>query len=66
MAGDGRIEAYREAILAAVEQQVDITLVEMTEILRAERDCQEFRVWAGIKGKKEPYDVPTQRTYDSQ
>jgi transposase len=29
-----RIEAYREVILAAVEQQVDITLVELAEMLR--------------------------------
>lgn len=31
-----RIEAYREVILAAVEQQVDITLVEITEMLRTD------------------------------
>jgi transposase len=31
-----RIEAYREAILAAIEQQVDITLVEVAEMLRVE------------------------------
>jgi len=31
-----RIEAYREVILAAVEQQVDITLVEITDMLRAD------------------------------
>jgi transposase len=31
-----RIEAYREVILAAIEQQVDITLVELAEVLRAE------------------------------
>jgi lipopolysaccharide/colanic/teichoic acid biosynthesis glycosyltransferase len=28
------------------------------------RDCQEFRVWAGIMGKKESHYVPTQRTCD--
>jgi hypothetical protein len=27
-------------------------------------DCQDFRVWAGIKGKKEPHYVPTQRAFD--
>jgi hypothetical protein len=26
------------------------------------RDCQDFRVWAGIMGKKESHYVPTQRT----
>lgn len=31
-----RIEVYREVILAAIEQQVDITLVEMVEMLWAE------------------------------
>ncbi|GGD81153.1 hypothetical protein [Croceicoccus mobilis] len=29
-------------------------------------DCQEFRVWAGIMGKKESHYVPTQRTCDPQ
>lgn len=32
----GRIEAYRDVILEAVEKQVDITLVELAELLRAE------------------------------
>ena len=31
-----RIEAYRDVILAAIESQVDITLVELAEMLRAE------------------------------
>jgi transposase len=31
-----RIEAYRDAILAAIEGQDDITLVELAEFLRAE------------------------------
>lgn len=31
-----RIEAYREVILAAIEAQVDITLVELAELLRRE------------------------------
>ena len=31
-----RIEAYRDVILAAIEVQVDITLVELTEMLRRE------------------------------
>ena len=30
------------------------------------RDCQKFRVWAGIMGKKEPQYVTTQRAYDTQ
>ncbi len=29
-------------------------------------DCQKFRVWAGIMGKKDPQYVTTQRTYDTQ
>jgi transposase, IS5 family len=29
-------------------------------------DCQEFRVWAGIMGKKESHYVPTQRTCDTE
>ena len=29
------------------------------------RDCQEFRVWAGIMGKKEPDYAPTQRACDT-
>jgi transposase len=32
--------------------------------MRFDRDCQEFRVWAGIMGKKESHYVPTQRTCD--
>jgi transposase len=31
-----RIEAYRDAILEAIEEQVDITLVELTQLLSAE------------------------------
>ena len=29
------------------------------------RDCQDFRVWAGIMGKKETHYVPTQGAVDS-
>jgi transposase len=29
------------------------------------RDCQDFRVWAGIMGKKESHYVPTQGAGDS-
>ncbi|WP_374412721.1 hypothetical protein [Novosphingobium colocasiae] len=32
---------------------------------RQARDCQDFRVWAGIMGKKESHYVPTQRTGDT-
>lgn len=28
-------------------------------------DCQDFRVWAGIMGKKESHYVPTQGTGDT-
>jgi transposase len=34
-----RIEAYREIILAAVDAKVDITLVEITDMLREEHDA---------------------------
>lgn len=33
---------------------------------RSSRDCQEFRVWAGITGKKETRYVPTQRACDTE
>jgi hypothetical protein len=36
--------------------------VDADEAMR--QDCQEFRVWAGIMGKKESHYVPTQRTCD--
>jgi transposase InsO family protein len=29
-------------------------------------DCQDFRVWAGIMGKKEIPYVPTQRAFDTE
>ncbi len=32
----------------------------------AGEDCQDFRVWAGIMGKKESHYVPTQRTYNTE
>ena len=32
---------------------------------RPSGDCQDFRVWAGIMGKKESHYVPTQRTGDT-
>lgn len=35
-----RIEAYRDVILTAIERQVDITLVELAEMLRAEHGAQ--------------------------
>ena len=35
-----RIEAYRDVILTAIESQVDITLVELAEMLRAEHGAQ--------------------------
>lgn len=33
-----RIEAYREVILGAIEEQVDITLVELVEMLRSKHE----------------------------
>ena len=33
-----RIEAYRDIILRAIDSQVDITLVELAELLRSEHD----------------------------
>jgi len=44
------------------------TLTEAEEAMvvafRRHRDCQDFRVWAGIMGKKESHYVPTQRACD--
>lgn len=34
-----RIEAYRDTILVAIEEKVDITLVELTELLEAKHDA---------------------------
>jgi transposase len=34
-----RIEAYREIILAAIEERVDITLVELAQMLREQHDA---------------------------
>lgn len=34
-----RIEAYREVILGKIEEQVDITLVELAEMLRSEHEA---------------------------
>jgi transposase len=34
-----RIAAYRDVILGAIEQQVDITLVELVEMLRSEHEA---------------------------
>lgn len=33
-----RIEAYRDIILGAIDRQVDLTLVELTELLRSEHN----------------------------
>jgi transposase len=33
-----RIEAYRDVILEAIDRQVDMTLVELTELLRSEHN----------------------------
>lgn len=33
-----RIEAYRDVILGAIDRQVDLTLVELTELLRSEHN----------------------------
>ena len=37
----------------------------VTPVLVLMGDCQDFRVWAGIMGKKESHYVPTQRTGDT-
>ena len=34
-----RIEAYRDVILGAIDEQVDITLVELAQMLRSEHDA---------------------------
>jgi len=35
------------------------------EVTDLDRDCQEFRVRAGIMGEKESHHVPTQRAGDT-
>ena len=42
-----RIEAYRDVILAAIEAEVDITLVELAELLRSQHGASfaPSRVW---------------------
>uniref|UniRef100_UPI003CF59610 phosphoribosyl-ATP diphosphatase n=1 Tax=Sphingomonas sp. PSPC2-2 TaxID=2804576 RepID=UPI003CF59610 len=40
--------------------------VESMGIAEKLRECQEFRVRAGIMGKKEPRNVPTQRACDTE
>ena len=38
------IEAYRDVILAAIEAKVDITLVELSDLLRHEHGSSSLRV----------------------
>ena len=69
---DGRCAAERgvraEPIPVVLPLGKPISDVRFPRIYRApellERDCQDFRVWAGIMGKKESHYVPTQRTRD--
>jgi transposase len=49
-----RIEAHAHTILALHAAHRDL------------RECQEFRVRAGITGRKEPGYVPTQRACDTE
>jgi len=37
----------------------------LTDRVYSRWDCQDFRVWAGIMGKKETHYVPTQGAVDS-
>lgn len=39
--------------------------VDLQDLSRRLWDCQDFRVWAGIMGKKESHYVPTQGTGDT-
>jgi hypothetical protein len=42
----------------------DVTRECLRAVVDTSRDCQDFRVWAGIMGKKESHYVSTQRTCD--
>jgi len=44
---------------------VAVMSIAISAAVVAEGDCQEFRVWAGIMGKKESHYVPTQGAGDS-
>jgi hypothetical protein len=52
------VETYRSAAQMMLGDVIQNSLEE------AQRDCQDFRVWAGIMGKKESHYVATQRTCD--
>ncbi|MFM7402830.1 MAG: hypothetical protein ACKO1N_01795, partial [Erythrobacter sp.] len=54
-----RLSHYR-SMVADHPVTVLAILLSLTQL----RDCQDFRVWAGIMGKKETHYVPTQRTCD--
>ena len=53
-----------EAEVRATGEQISFC-EECDSIWPSSWDCQDFRVWAGIMGKKESHYVPTQRTCDS-
>jgi len=55
-------EAHRQLAGA----QIGLLQRHLDDLLLDIGDCQEFRVWAGIMGKKESHYVPTQRTCDPQ
>ena len=56
-----------EAALDHVSQGVDGGIDrDLDEAVPLGRECQDFRVWAGIMGKKESQYASTQRTCDPQ
>ena len=52
-----------ERVPSALVVTPEKTLLAFAEKPRG--DCQDFRVWAGIMGKKESHYVPTQGTGDT-
>jgi putative transposase len=66
-------DATRECLLAVADTSISGKRVarELTALVARRgrpcmRDCQDFCVWAGIKGKKETHYVPTQRALDTE
>ena len=77
----GVLAGEREWLLARIIERPDLTLRAIVAELAARDvrvsydavwrfykrgDCQDFRVWTGIMGKKESHYVPTQRACDTE
>lgn len=62
-AGNGRVRHMLGS--SASRAPARVATRSLARKIRA-RDCQDFRVWTGIMGKKETQYVPTQRTCDTE